>query len=393
MGPQKGTFLPLNVPVGVDDEKYPMADHGKPGSLLDIALAKGIHLEHNCGGSCACTTCHVIVKEGEENLSEMQSDEEDRLDMAEGLTIHPRLGWQAVGGGNGGRGVPEGAEGHRGREIGYRPAGKDDHGDLVAGAHVLIDHGARQRGLAAREQMDDGGHQKTRTRRPFRTRPAASSRLIRTTGWASAFQLASDGIASVSTWNGTPSALRFARNLEMSSPSMSSSVSSSSRCAPGPSSTKMTAFSPATMPRPMRIASFARCEARGSTEITTTTGELSTTESVERDETIGRVDQVGQHDQTAVGHAVRVAQGDPALLTAVGAHEQLRAALGQRADARVVERADPVVDEVQIELRAAVQRRLGQPHGGLEVFVLEPGGQEHTELLLREIHRKASVAS
>src|SRR5439155_23395054 len=90
------TFLPLNTTVRVDDEKYPLADHGKPGSLLDIALAHDIHLEHNCGGSCACTTCHVIVRTGAENLSEMEADEEDRLDMAEGLTIRSRLGCQAV---------------------------------------------------------------------------------------------------------------------------------------------------------------------------------------------------------------------------------------------------------------------------------------------------------
>jgi 2Fe-2S ferredoxin len=90
------TFLPLGKTVEVDDAKYPLADHGKPGSLLDIALAHDVHLEHNCGGSCACTTCHVIVKDGEENLSEMEPDEEDRLDMAEGLTIHSRLGCQAV---------------------------------------------------------------------------------------------------------------------------------------------------------------------------------------------------------------------------------------------------------------------------------------------------------
>ena len=96
MALHKVTFLPLNRTVEVDDEKYPLADHGKPGSLLDIALAHDIHLEHNCGGSCACTTCHVIVKEGAENLSEMEGDEEDRLDMAEGLTIRSRLGCQAV---------------------------------------------------------------------------------------------------------------------------------------------------------------------------------------------------------------------------------------------------------------------------------------------------------
>ena len=89
-------FRSLGTTVEVDDEQYPLADHGKPGSILDIALAHDIALEHNCGGSCACTTCHVIVREGEEHLSEMQGDEEDRLDMAEGLTIHSRLGCQAV---------------------------------------------------------------------------------------------------------------------------------------------------------------------------------------------------------------------------------------------------------------------------------------------------------
>ena len=96
MAMHRVTFLPLRKTVEVDDSKYPLADHGKPGSLLDIALANGIELEHNCGGSCACTTCHVIVREGAENLSEMAEDEEDRLDMAEGLTIHSRLGCQAV---------------------------------------------------------------------------------------------------------------------------------------------------------------------------------------------------------------------------------------------------------------------------------------------------------
>ena len=96
MAMHRVTFLPLRKTVEVDDSKYPLADHGKPGSLLDIALANGIELEHNCGGSCACTTCHVIVREGAENLSEMAEDEEDRLDMADGLTIRSRLGCQAV---------------------------------------------------------------------------------------------------------------------------------------------------------------------------------------------------------------------------------------------------------------------------------------------------------
>jgi 2Fe-2S ferredoxin len=96
MATHRVTFLPVNKTVEVDDDKYPLADHGRPGSLLDIALANDIELEHNCGGSCACTTCHVIVREGAENLSEMAEDEEDRLDMADGLTIRSRLGCQAV---------------------------------------------------------------------------------------------------------------------------------------------------------------------------------------------------------------------------------------------------------------------------------------------------------
>ncbi|HEX8185615.1 MAG TPA: 2Fe-2S iron-sulfur cluster-binding protein [Blastocatellia bacterium] len=74
----------------------PYHEHGKEGSLLDIALNYGIDLQHACGGNCACTTCHVIVKQGEENLSEMDEDEDDRLYMADGLTLHSRLGCQAV---------------------------------------------------------------------------------------------------------------------------------------------------------------------------------------------------------------------------------------------------------------------------------------------------------
>ena len=76
--------------------ELPYHEHGKPESLLDIFLSKGIHLEHACGGNCACTTCHVIVNSGMENLSEMDDDEADRLDMAAGLTLRSRLGCQCV---------------------------------------------------------------------------------------------------------------------------------------------------------------------------------------------------------------------------------------------------------------------------------------------------------
>ncbi|HEY5648332.1 MAG TPA: 2Fe-2S iron-sulfur cluster-binding protein [Nitrospiria bacterium] len=92
----KVTFLPANVTVEVDESKYPYQEDGRPGSLLDIALGNNIQMGHNCGGNCACTTCHIVVKEGMENLSEMEDDEQDRLDMAEGLTLQSRLGCQSV---------------------------------------------------------------------------------------------------------------------------------------------------------------------------------------------------------------------------------------------------------------------------------------------------------
>jgi 2Fe-2S ferredoxin len=48
-----------------------MAIQGLPGSILDIALANGIDIDHSCGGVCACSTCHCIVREGDSTLSDM----------------------------------------------------------------------------------------------------------------------------------------------------------------------------------------------------------------------------------------------------------------------------------------------------------------------------------
>lgn len=92
----KVTFLPENITIDYDPATTPFSEHGKKGSLLDIALNNGLQLEHACGGSCACTTCHVIVKSGDNNLSEADDDELDRVEQAAGLTIHSRLGCQAV---------------------------------------------------------------------------------------------------------------------------------------------------------------------------------------------------------------------------------------------------------------------------------------------------------
>jgi 2Fe-2S ferredoxin len=82
--------------IDVDLSKAPFQHDGRPGSILDILLAHGVPLEHACGGSCACTTCHVIVKRGGDQLSEAEESEEDMLDKAPGLTPTSRLGCQAV---------------------------------------------------------------------------------------------------------------------------------------------------------------------------------------------------------------------------------------------------------------------------------------------------------
>ena len=61
-----------------------------------MALNFDVELEHACGGNCSCTTCHVIVRQGDQNLSPMEDDEADRIGQAAGVTLHSRLGCQAV---------------------------------------------------------------------------------------------------------------------------------------------------------------------------------------------------------------------------------------------------------------------------------------------------------
>lgn len=69
----------------------------EPGmSICDAALANGIEIEHACEKSCACTTCHVIVREGGQTLNEADEVEEDMLDKAWGLEPDSRLSCQAI---------------------------------------------------------------------------------------------------------------------------------------------------------------------------------------------------------------------------------------------------------------------------------------------------------
>ena len=64
-------------------------------SICDAALNVGIEIEHACEKSCACTTCHVIVRQGFEGLTPAEEKEEDLLDKAWGLEPESRLSCQA----------------------------------------------------------------------------------------------------------------------------------------------------------------------------------------------------------------------------------------------------------------------------------------------------------
>jgi len=80
----------------VRPEEIPYERSGLPGSILDICEGHHIALEHTCGGVCACSTCHIIVKEGWDSCNEATEDEEDQLEEAPGLTYRSRLGCQCV---------------------------------------------------------------------------------------------------------------------------------------------------------------------------------------------------------------------------------------------------------------------------------------------------------
>ena len=79
------TFLPEGTSIEVP----------RGTSLLDAAHEAGVDLPSNCGGVCACTTCHVWVEAGQETLSEIEEREDDKLQEAMGLSASSRLGCQA----------------------------------------------------------------------------------------------------------------------------------------------------------------------------------------------------------------------------------------------------------------------------------------------------------
>jgi 2Fe-2S ferredoxin len=65
-------------------------------SILEVALTNDINLHHNCGGVCACSTCHLYVEKGEDFLEELNDKEEDFIDRAINPRLNSRLGCQCV---------------------------------------------------------------------------------------------------------------------------------------------------------------------------------------------------------------------------------------------------------------------------------------------------------
>lgn len=69
----------------------------EPGqSMLEIALTNDIELHHNCGGVCACSTCHIYVEKGAEFMEELSDKEEDFIDRALNPRLNSRLGCQCL---------------------------------------------------------------------------------------------------------------------------------------------------------------------------------------------------------------------------------------------------------------------------------------------------------
>lgn len=65
-------------------------------SILEVTEEHDIHLNHNCGGVCACSTCHVYILKGENYLEEISDREEDFIDRATNPKLESRLGCQCI---------------------------------------------------------------------------------------------------------------------------------------------------------------------------------------------------------------------------------------------------------------------------------------------------------
>ena len=77
-------------------EPVTLTNIGDDQSILEVALKNNINLHHNCGGVCACSTCHLYVNKGDDFLEELSDKEEDFIDRAVNPRINSRLGCQCV---------------------------------------------------------------------------------------------------------------------------------------------------------------------------------------------------------------------------------------------------------------------------------------------------------
>ncbi|MBF0279964.1 MAG: 2Fe-2S iron-sulfur cluster binding domain-containing protein [SAR324 cluster bacterium] len=89
-------FLPEDVTIEVDAGQLNKASEGRLGSILDLAEKNELEIDHSCGGVCACSTCHVIIREGLDSCNEASEDEEDMLELAPGLCPESRLACQCI---------------------------------------------------------------------------------------------------------------------------------------------------------------------------------------------------------------------------------------------------------------------------------------------------------
>ena len=79
---------------GVDPVTFNNVESGL--TLLEIALMNDIELHHNCGGVCACTTCHLYIEQGMDHIDEISDKEEDFIDRAVNPRLNSRLGCQSL---------------------------------------------------------------------------------------------------------------------------------------------------------------------------------------------------------------------------------------------------------------------------------------------------------
>lgn len=90
----------LEDPESVNDDGSEKAEHqimaAKGEHLLEVAVEHGINIEHACGGVCACSTCHVYVEQGMDDVAEPTEAEEDRVEEAPGLQLNSRLSCQCI---------------------------------------------------------------------------------------------------------------------------------------------------------------------------------------------------------------------------------------------------------------------------------------------------------